>query len=121
MKMFISPPAETTWKVDPEQLGPRLKEFSPCVEIRAQEECSTAHRIEWTWPTPDGLVEGSLDVECTGVVVDGDVRHCAEFAVWFRTLVPKEQELLFYDEGYSADLLIFPESTAADLAAPFLT
>lgn len=121
MKMFISPPAKTNWKVDPVQLSAHMQEYSPPVEFKVHGECSAGHYLEWTWLTPDGPVEGSLDIECTCVVVDGDVRRCAEFVVWFRTLVPKEQELVLYDEGYSADIMVTSESTAEDLAAPFLT
>lgn len=120
MKMLISSPTETAWRVDPDELGQLLQKLSSRISIRHQNMHSTAHALEWDWSTPDGPIEGSLNAARDCVVLDGDVERCAEFAVWFRSVVPPDQDLLFYDEGYSADVPLLMNTTAEALAAPFL-
>lgn len=120
MKMFISPPTETNWTADPDELARLLAAFAPQMTVRRHDKHSSAHSLEWTWPTPDGPVEGSLNAARDCVVLDGDINRCADFAVWFRTLVPPVQPLVFYDESYSADVALEAHATAAELAAPFL-
>ena len=65
-------------------------------------------------------LDGTLTNDANVVHLDGDVRACATFALWFRSQVPTEQDLLFYDEGYSADVPLLVETTKDELVAPFL-
>lgn len=120
MKMFISPPSETTWKTDPDELALRLVEFSAGITVRREKKHSSSHSLEWTWSTPEGPIEGSLSAGLDCVILDGDLRRCAEFAAWFRTTVPLDQALVLYDEGYSADVALEAGVSAEALVAPFV-
>jgi hypothetical protein len=115
MKTFVSPPTETPWKADPAQLAEAMGAHFERIAIRPGGERSQAHALEWTWSTPYGPVEGSLDVACTGVVLDGDIRPCAEFAIWLRSFAPQNQELVFYDEAYSAVVPLENETSTEEL------
>lgn len=65
------------------------------------------------------MLTGSLDRTGQVIALDGWLEDCAVFAVWFRFLVPVEQQLAFYDEAYSADVELGTATTAEELIAPF--
>src|SRR5690349_12709564 len=118
MKVLISPAADTSWKLDPQQLLTALLTRYPLVQVIDVSETSEAHCLEWTWLASNGPVDGSLDGARNTVALDGDIDDCAEFAVWFRGLVPETQELVFYDESYSANAMLGSTTTAKELITP---
>ena len=120
-KYFVSPPQRSGWSLRAADLRERLLRRYPGAEARAPDSDADAHQLHWTIPSASGTpLDGSLQASGQALHLDGDVDDAAEFAVWFRSLVPARQPLLFYDEGYSADVEITPDSRPEDLAAPFL-
>jgi hypothetical protein len=119
MKVFISPPNETTWRVDSIAFAEELRERFSGIQITKPPQCSQGHALEWTWHAPGGQVDGSLDATANAVVLDGDIADCSRFAVWYRAFVPDTQELVIFDEGYSADLPLLSDTTQALLVATF--
>ena len=67
----------------------------------------------------DGVLEGKFNQNSSDISVDGDFDDCAVFALWFRSLVPATQPLLFYDDCFSVDVPLTAETTVADLVAAF--
>jgi len=72
----------------------------------------------WTWT--GGGVDGTLSRDGSSVALEADVQASAQFARWLRSIVPSTQALVFYDEGYSADVALTPDTTEEQLTRPFL-
>ena len=54
------------------------------------------------------------------MVLEGDVRDCAKFALLIRSMIDHKYPLLFYDEAYSADVALSSETTAHDIIKRFM-
>lgn len=121
MKLFVSPPSETDWKIPPDLFISKLRERYPGVVVEDRSARPDGPSVQWEQQLSNGWVTGSLDRELNTFVIDGDIRDCAAVALWLRTLVPSEQELVFYDEAYSADGELRAGTTAGNLTAAFLT
>lgn len=118
---FVSPPEASDWSLEAAELRVLLAERFPDAEITGPATPDDPFALHWTIPTASGVpLDGTLHGSGDAVHMDGDVEDAAEFAVWLRGLVPPEQPLVFYDEGYTADVEITPDSRPEDLAAPFL-
>lgn len=120
MSYFISPPDTTDWSVDVDEFERRLRARWPDVEVRPVTDPDSIHQLRWTMQIDDYPLEGTLDRRGQVVNLDGDVRASAAFAVWFRTVTDDRQPLIFWDDGYSADVEVHSDSQAADIAAPYL-
>lgn len=120
MKQFISPPEETEWRLDHEELARGIQARWPDAETCKVKNPASGHSLEWTLHPQARVLAGSLDRTGQIVALEGHIEDCAAFALWLRTLVPTRQRLLFYDEGYSADVEIWMETNEDHLVAPFL-
>ena len=118
MKFFVTPPAETKWKMDPSVFLSILLARWP--EARIERLITSEHfSFKWEVQMSVGELEGRFFADGRGVVLDAELEDCATVALWFRSLVPSEQELWFYDESYSAHIDLRPDTTAATVAAAF--
>jgi hypothetical protein len=118
---FISPPRQTSWTFDVEELTHALRGAWPKVEVERISDPKSVHCLRWTiegeFPGP---VEGTLAKNGNTIHLDGDLRGAVAVALWVRTIAPAHAELIFYDEGYTADVQVTSQSTEDDLASPFL-
>lgn len=118
---LISTAAPSGWSLDADDLRRRIAERYPGAQVRGPDSAADAYQLHWTIPTHSGIpLEGALDREGDGLVLDGDVDDAAEFAIWIRSQAPKGSALLFYDEGYTASVEVGPDTPAADLVTPFV-
>lgn len=118
MSYFVSPPDETSWEFDVDTFRDLLSQWTD-VEIREPNDPTGFHVLQWTLPLRFGDVFGSLDHSGQVIHLDGFLGDCALFALWLRTLVPEPIELLFYDEGYSADVALMTFTQESDLVRAF--
>ena len=58
--------------------------------------------LTWEFTGTHGSMDGYLNRKRQVVVLDGDVRDCAEFAQWYRSIVDSQYELIFYDDSYNS-------------------
>ncbi|MGZ3460636.1 MAG: hypothetical protein ACXU86_19280, partial [Archangium sp.] len=49
----------------------------------------------------------------------GDLRDCAEFALWCRSILPSHEPLTLCDESMSGSLKLEPATTVADVFQAF--
>lgn len=91
------------------------------IEIKEIDEPGDVHVLEWVVPLRHGQLFGALDQSGEVVHLDGFLSDCALFALWLRTLVPPNVELLFYDENYSADVALVALTSESDLVRAFGT
>jgi hypothetical protein len=73
--------------------------------IRAQPRLDE-HQLDG-WLMRDGQV----------VEPNGGLEESAVIAAWMRTIVPDDQELIFWDEGYHFDVQLVPGIPADDIVA----
>lgn len=96
----------------------RLKEKWPNVEVRhVGDSRQENYAYEWRIRKSGKVLEGQFDGGESAVSLDGDVKDALEFALWFRSIVPREQDLLLYDEGFTMRIALKPEATERDLTA----
>lgn len=120
MSYFISPPDERSFAFDIDEFCDRLSDWEG-INIRQSDKPGDLNAVEWDLELRVGDVYGALDSTGQIVHLDGFLGDCALFALWLRTIVPKQVELLFYDEAYSADVALLSITREADLVRAFGT
>ena len=118
MRYLASAPDKTDWKMEPSQFADLLAKRWPTAKIRDR-RFLPPFPLDWTIEMPGGLFMGCFSDNPLGITLDGDFDDCAAVAVWFRSLVPATQPLLFYDEGFYQDVPLTHETTIDDLRAAF--
>ena len=68
----------------------------------------------------DQPVTGAFGGDGQVMALEGDVLACAEVAAWYRRQIPADQQLVFYDQGYSGSVELRGEPNPQEIAAPFL-
>ncbi|HEY6970756.1 MAG TPA: hypothetical protein VJA94_16215 [Candidatus Angelobacter sp.] len=114
MNYFVSAPTETNWKMTPEEFLGHLTARWPHATVR---KLPSPLSYEWEIQMQGGPLGGDFYGRYPGVAFEGAFEDCAAFAVWFRSLVPAQQPLLFYDESLSVKMELKPETTVADIDA----
>ncbi len=117
---FIYLPKETGWKLDHATFVESLRVHWPDADIRIADDPTINYPLEWTLQMPEMRLDGTLDREGKAINLDGDIRDCAQFALWVRSLIPNEYKLVFFDEEYTASVEIEKETTEEELVKPFL-
>src|SRR5262249_22702610 len=118
MHYLISSPIKTNWKMESSEFISRLIERWPRAKIR-ERTLGSPFSHDWELQMPRGVLDGRLSEDPWGVSIDGDLEDCVDFAMWFRSLAPPEQPLLFYDDCFNVDVPLTHQTTAADLIAAF--
>lgn len=117
---YISPSEQTDLQIDPAELTRGLRESWPDAAVLEVSDPESNRLLEWRVGMEHGEVEGSLDRTRQAVRVDGDLRDCAQFALWLRQRVPEKYTLIFYDEGFTADIELRPQQTPEQIAESFV-
>ncbi|WP_052411135.1 hypothetical protein [Streptomyces sp. NRRL S-118] len=107
------------WSVGQDVLVASLAAEWPDAAIRRNQppEGSKVRDIEWQLKRGGEEVEGHTHVDGRCIYLDGDIALVADLALWYRTLVPKDIDVVFCDEGYSFDVTIDDTTTKDDLVA----
>ena len=119
MSYVISPPQETKWRFDNDVFIELVNRHWPDAEVQSRRMVQEAYAHGWVIGAGDDRVEGKLHRDGRSILLDGSIERCAAFAIWVRVFVPSEQELLFYDDEFSAEVRIEPDTTEEDLARAF--
>ena len=120
MSYFVSPRNSTSWHISEKDFATALHSRWPSADIRAVSNPQSNHTVEWRIQLGEKQLEGSLDRAGQAIHLDGDIFSSAQFALWFRSIVPSQQTLVFYDEGYSADVNLTNDTTVEQLTQPFM-
>lgn len=99
---LITPPEATAWSVSRDELVRLLSDEWPGVTVGFED--LPTRDVVWIRETSDGQLEGSQDTAGQIHYLDGPLSAVAEHAVWWRSKVPKAQELVLCDEGYNIAL-----------------
>ncbi len=112
---FVSPPDRPEWAEEPAAFAAALCERWPDAEVRDAPEDSTMALY-----FDAAGASGALDRGGQAVSVDGEPEAAARVAAWWRQRVPDAVALVFYDEGYAADVPVEPGADADALASAYL-
>lgn len=117
MSYFISPP-DDSGAFDIDLFREELSKWEG-IRIKVIDDPTDCHSLEWVVRLRHGDVFGALDREGEIVHLDGFLADCALFALWLRTIVPEDIELLFFDENYSADVALVAFTVESDFVRAF--
>jgi hypothetical protein len=120
MKYFVSPPGPTDWKLDADQFREAVVRRWPGAQVKDVGDSQRTAALDVRLDVDGTQVDGTLSRDGLAVALDADVQSSARFARWLRSIVPDSQPLVFYDEGYSADVALTADTTEEDLTRPFL-
>jgi hypothetical protein len=120
MKYLISTPKPTALEINIEEFINSLQSKWQDIEICVIDNPSRIYQLEWIISQEKLNLEGALSQTRRCVALDGDVRDCAEFALWFRSLIDCEYQLVFYDQAYSVDIELREETTIDDIVQFFV-
>lgn len=116
MEFFISPPEKGNWIMPAAEFVSHLLRRWPSARVRAAYNSDLSP--EWEMEMPGGVFMGNFYPPLSGVAFSGGTfEDLATFAAWFRSLVPSEQTLLFYQEGFNWDMELKPNTTAQEIVA----
>lgn len=73
------------------------------------------HAVEFQIPTNGATIDGALNREGSGVIYHGEIRDCAQFALWYQTAFHEGQPYLMFDEGYNRHIALRPDTTVEDI------
>lgn len=113
MKHFVLPPDYTDWSFDRGKFVAALHQRWRVRKVCTTYEDPNIHfSLDWSLWMEDGrLLAGFMDRESKAVALEANLMDSAVFALWLRSLVPEEQELLFCDESYSGSVELTGETT----------
>jgi hypothetical protein len=110
---------ESEGAVSPGAFTRLLKSRWPLATVEEVHNPANSHALEFSVPMMHSLVEGSLNREGCSIVFIGDLRDCADFALWCRTLLPPNEPATFCDESMSGSLELGSTTTIADIFRTF--
>jgi hypothetical protein len=120
MDYLVTPPEETSWRLDPADFERALRERWPEAEVRENPEADPTYALDFSVTVEQGGVDGGFARDGQMLGLQHDVWACAAVATWFRELVPPEQPLLFYDPALNGQAELAPGLSPADLAQRYL-
>lgn len=118
MKFLVSFLNENEFRVDPKSFVEHLHIKWPTAEVREVSDPGDPYLLEWILPI-GYRIDGALHRSLTTISLEGGLEDCASFAVWYRTLVPSKNGLLFFDQGYHAHVNLQDETTEQQIVDAF--
>ena len=90
------------------------------IEIRKTTNPDDYYILEWVVKV-SGIgqrLDGALHRDGQGISLDGYLEDCARFVIWFRSLVPQSQKLVFYDQGYNCHIELEATTKESEIMQP---
>lgn len=114
---LVSPPSETEWGIDPQEFVTLLRERWPDARVSTNHDDSLAVVTAEVPVAGDYPPRAILMRDRQVVGLEGGLRESAEVAVWMREIVPAEQDLIFFDQGYHFHVPLTGETTPDEIVA----
>ncbi|PTL76240.1 hypothetical protein [Vitiosangium sp. GDMCC 1.1324] len=107
--------ARDDWRIQTERFVELLASEWPAVKLKLIPDPQDNHAVEFRLPMKESMVLGALNREGSAIIYYGALRDCAEFALWYQSVVPEAQPFLLFDEGYNCSIELKPETTAEEI------
>ncbi|NEP12190.1 MAG: hypothetical protein F6K14_18670 [Symploca sp. SIO2C1] len=117
MEYLVTPPESTNWKISESDFIQHLEKQWSGIEIRKTTNPDDYYLLEWVVKV-SGIghrLDGALHRDGQGISLDGYLEDCARFVIWFRSLVPQTQKLVFYDQGYNCHIDLEAKTTESKI------
>ena len=123
MEYLITPPELTNWKINQTEFIEYLTQTWSDIDIHhiSNEEDYYVIEVVIKLSNTNQKLEIALHRDLQGISLDGLIENCAKFAIWFRSLVPLNQALIFYDQGYNYQIELSNNTTEEDILQTFVT
>ncbi len=123
MEYLITPPKATDWRIDNDQFRRNLTNTWSNVSSHLISNPDDYHYLEWIImpPQTQQRLDVALHRDRQGISLDGSIKDCAKFALWFRSFVPSHQKLIFYDQGYNAQIELHNNTNEKEIIQTFST
>ena len=107
--------ARGNWTLTAAAMARFLAERWPEVQIEEVRNPRSIHSLEFEMPIAGARLRGTLHRKGNSVVFFGDMPECAEFVLWFRSVVPADVPLFVCDENVSEGINLTESSTSEDV------
>jgi hypothetical protein len=84
----------------------------------ANEASSTADRardVVWRYGSGAEQIEGYAHSSGQGIYLEGPDGLVTDFVLWYRRLVPADEQIIFCDDTYSFDTLVEPDTSREEV------
>jgi hypothetical protein len=116
---LVTAPFTTDWHEDPAGFAAALEQRWPGAKIK-EDAPDSPIALDFTFEEDGELVLGSLFRDGRGLSLSAGISVAAKIAAWWRERVPDDVPLVFYDEGYNADVPVPPGADPAEVAEAYL-
>ena len=114
MTYYVCPQDQTRWIMNPSEFVAHLLARWPDAKVwKVNSTPEFSH--QWEIPGAYGRVDGQFYTPGPGITLQGDLVDCVTVALWFRSLAPLNEQLVFFDEGVSIHVPLLPQTTVADV------
>lgn len=113
---LISTPEKENKPISASILASKIKSFWPEANISA--EAAEEIDLSWSVKIENLRVDGCL-FKSGHLSMDGDVKDCIKFAIWYRQQIPQEVELVMYDDSYNDDIQLLSKTTEQEMIKVF--
>jgi hypothetical protein len=108
------------WSISVHQFIELLKSRWPLIKIKPASSPEGFRAIDFQLEMTNSTVDGSLGGEGSTILYNGALRDCAEFALWYGSMIPPEaQPLMLFDEGYNHSIELGEKTTLEDILLTF--
>jgi hypothetical protein len=97
----------------------RLRLRWPLAHVEQVLNSADSHALEFNIAMEHSRIYGSLNRGGDSVVFVGDIRDCAEFALWCLSILPEGETATFCDESMSGSLELDTGSLLSDILHAF--
>ncbi|AJP04377.1 hypothetical protein TU94_25855 [Streptomyces cyaneogriseus subsp. noncyanogenus] len=109
-----------TWRLEREALARALASDWPQAQVKLASSGaggSEVRDVEWIYRSELGELEGYAHADGQGLYLEGPIEIVADFVVWYRGLVPIEEQIVFCDDSYSFNGVVPPNASKGDIVA----
>ncbi|MGW1037409.1 hypothetical protein ACWD4Z_35115 [Streptomyces antibioticus] len=109
-----------TWRLERDALARALASDWPQAQVKLASPGaagSVVRDVEWTYRSEFGELEGYAHADGQGIYLEGPIEVVADFVVWYRGLVPVDEQIVFCDDLYSFDGVVSSNASRGDIVA----
>ncbi|HZH13346.1 MAG TPA: hypothetical protein VE057_03185 [Archangium sp.] len=108
-----------SWAIRADEFIGRMRAQWPEAVIREVSEPESGMGLDFDLRMPHSRVDGGLDRAGRSFHFDSDLRDAARLALWFRSLAPGSEPMIFCDDSMSGMLELEPGTTETDIFQAF--
>ncbi|ATB36693.1 hypothetical protein CYFUS_002108 [Cystobacter fuscus] len=108
------------WSISVHQFIELLNSRWPLVKFKSAFSSEGFRSIDFQLEMSNSTIDGSLGGEGSTITYNGAMRDCAEFALWYGSMIsPEAKPLMLFDEGYNHSIELGEKTTLEDILLAF--